>query len=89
MNADTIAAVALIAPAAWLSVRWLWRELAAANDRHIDRHVDRALTTPLPPPDAPDEAFEAWAVQALGIANTPAMQRTLREIHSLPETEAR
>lgn len=80
---------AIILVAAIVAIGWLVAYITAWAEDEVDRHVERALTTPLPPPDAPDEAFEAWAVQALGIANTPAMQRTLHEIHSLPETEAR
>lgn len=54
----------------------------------IDQHV--AIfgpdLPPLPPPDADDAAFEAWALQALGLGNSAAFDTTRRQIADLPET---
>lgn len=46
-----------------------------------------ATALDLPPLDAPDEAFDAWAIQALRIANDHTFDTTLGEILALPETE--
>jgi hypothetical protein len=66
---------------------WVMRDVLDAPEP-VEWHV-AALITPPPAADASDAELEAWAAEALFIANAPAaLERTLREIRSLPEVTA-
>ena len=69
-TAETITALIILAACLVLLAAHGLRALAAWSDREIDRHITAALA--LPDPDATDAEFEAWARDALEIANSAA-----------------
>jgi len=80
---DTLVGLALIAAALiWLAVAWYQHA-----GRECARMVAEAELLPLPQLDAPDAVFEAYARQAIAVANHAAFETTRRQIAALPTVE--